>query len=181
MNKVIFTGVPGSGKGTQAKLMKQYGIQHLSTGDLIREGFRRNDPILMQYKEHIDAGGFLPDEGIFDLIQNNIQVGTRGYILDGAVRTLPQAYFVKERSLASHVIYFHLTEAQATERLLARQEGRPEDSADAIKTRFDFYNTQTVPAENYLRQNFKFLEIDASQSVESIHNLVKTIMGEDRP
>ncbi len=177
MNRVIFTGMPGVGKGTQAKLLIPYGIQHISTGELIRAGFKNNDPILMKYKEHIDDGGFLPDEGIFDLIQNNINSDGKGYVLDGAVRTEPQARFVEERNLADIVIYFHLTQSEATERLLNRNEGRSEDNPEAIKKRFKIYEEQTILAENYLRQHFDFIEVDASRNIEEIHKEVKWILN----
>jgi adenylate kinase family enzyme len=173
MHRIIFTGIPGSGKGTQSELLSVYDIQQISTGEIIRAAFKNNDPVISKYRDHIEDGGFLPDEGIFNLIKKHIPTKGNGYILDGAVRTLNQAQFVDNNDLADTVIYFHLTKSLDEERLLSRGQGRADDTAGAIKKRFSIYESQTISAENYLRGNFPFYEIDASATIEEVHSQVK--------
>lgn len=178
MKKILFTGVPGSGKGTQAKLLEKYGFKHVSTGDLIRRAWQDNNPKIILYKKKIEAGGFLPDKLIFELIEKNISEPPK-YILDGAARTRSQAKFVIEKNLIDTVVHFSLTEDQAIERLKKRQEieKRSDDNEEAIKVRFEEYRKKSEPLLQYLKENIKnYFEVDASPSIEEIHEEVLKIL-----
>jgi len=179
MKKILFIGAPGSGKGTQAKLLEKYGFKHISTGDLIRKAWENNDELLMPHKQAIEKGGLLQDELIFDLIQKNTETDEK-YILDGAVRTLNQAKFAIEKNLIDTVVYFSLTKNKSVERLKKRRgvENRLDDSEDAIKKRFEIYKSQTEPVLNYLKNSIKnYFEIDASPSIQEINKEVIGILG----
>ena len=96
---LIFLGPPGSGKGTQAKVIcKELGILHLSTGDLLREGVKNGTDLGMQAKIYMEAGELVPDKLIVDLIEEKLASGTldNGYILDGFPRTVPQAEALRD-------------------------------------------------------------------------------------
>ncbi|MBT4377110.1 nucleoside monophosphate kinase [archaeon] len=175
MERILFMGMPGAGKGTQAALLKEKGFYILCTGDIIREGFQNNNSLLKPYQEHIDNGGYLQNEIIFQLIEQAISKfpeDAKGYILDGAVRTIEQAKFVKKHSLADKVIFFTLTEEQAEGRLLNRNQGRADDAPEAIKNRFIIYKEKTQPILDYLKENFEFYEVDASPTIGEIHKEV---------
>ena len=185
MQKILFIGMPGAGKGTQAQLFIPEGLIHISTGDIIRDAWKHNDPIISEYKAHIDAGGLLPDQQIFELIEKSISQlpsVAKGYILDGAIRTLPQAEFAIQKGIVEKVVYYTLSQEQATKRLLGRAEfsteKRADDNPETIKNRFQVYKKETQPVLDYLKQNAKeYHEINAEPSVEEIHQETKKVLG----
>ena len=102
---VILMGPPGSGKGTQAKLIhSKLGIPHISTGDLLREQVRNETEIGKQVKEMMESGKLVPDALIFDLLFERVAKpdASKGYLLDGFPRNIPQAEEL-DRRLGSNV------------------------------------------------------------------------------
>lgn len=97
---LVFLGPPGSGKGTQAtRLSQRLGLYHLSTGELLRDEVRRQTPFGLQVQSFMAAGELVPDELIISMIQARILTGgmTKGVILDGFPRTIPQAEKLRDR------------------------------------------------------------------------------------
>lgn len=95
---LIFLGPPGSGKGTQAaKLSEKLGLTHLSTGDFLRDAVKNQTELGIQAKEFMNNGQLVPDALIVSLIQKKINSGklSKGFILDGFPRTIPQAEALK--------------------------------------------------------------------------------------
>ncbi len=93
MNVILF-GPPGAGKGTQGDLLAEStGLRKLSTGDLLREAVRAGTPLGLEARKFMDAGELVPDQVMLGLMKETLQSenGTRGFILDGFPRTLPQA------------------------------------------------------------------------------------------
>lgn len=91
---IIMLGAPGSGKGTQAeKLQEAYHLPHISTGDLFRENMRQGTKIGKKAQEYINAGKLVPDDIVLDMLFERIskEDASKGYILDGFPRTIPQA------------------------------------------------------------------------------------------
>jgi adenylate kinase len=92
--RIILFGPPGSGKGTQAKLLAQkFHIPHISTGDLLREAVTKHSPLGLKAKDYLDAGALVPDEIMIGIIREVVTAGSgkEGFILDGFPRTIPQA------------------------------------------------------------------------------------------
>ncbi|MGN0299587.1 MAG: adenylate kinase [Lachnospiraceae bacterium] len=92
--KVIMLGAPGAGKGTQAKMIAdQYGVLHISTGDIFRANIKNNTPLGQKAKTYMDQGLLVPDELVVDLVVDRLaqEDCKKGYILDGFPRTIPQA------------------------------------------------------------------------------------------
>lgn len=92
--KLILLGAPGAGKGTQAeKLVAQYGLAHISTGDILRKAVADGTPLGLEAKRYMDAGELVPDEVVIGLVKDRLtQSDTdKGFILDGFPRTVPQA------------------------------------------------------------------------------------------
>lgn len=92
--RIILFGPPGSGKGTQAKLLaEKFRIPHISTGDLLRAAVTQQTPIGLKAKGYLDAGALVPDDVMIGLIREVVTGGVakEGFILDGFPRTIPQA------------------------------------------------------------------------------------------
>ncbi len=203
MQKILFIGMPGSGKGTQTELLKKYKFKHISPGDLLREGFQRKDPLILPHKKDIDSGKLFPDDLLIYLIEREIKKlkGFKGYILDGAARTLYQTKKELKKGLFNEVLNFYLTEKQAIDRLKKRRicpkcekiytskekrcktcrlllVKRKDDSPKAVKHRFQVYKKKTKPVLAFLKKNISnYHEIDASGTIEEINRKVKKILG----
>ena len=109
--KIIFFGPPGSGKGTQAKLLaKELNILHLSTGDILREKLSNADSLSTKLKEIMASGNLVSDEILNQIIANKLisEECSNGFILDGYPRTISQSDFLvsffKSNSLILDVI-----------------------------------------------------------------------------
>ncbi len=92
--KIIMLGAPGAGKGTQAKKIADLcNIPHISTGDIFRANIKQGTELGKKAKTYMDAGDLVPDELVCDLVVDRIQQDdcTKGFILDGFPRTIPQA------------------------------------------------------------------------------------------
>jgi len=180
MIKLLFIGVPGCGKGTQAKLLEQNGFIQISTGELIRKACEENNSIIKPYQKKIEEGNLLPDNILLQLIEKKISElpeQTRGIIFDGAVRTIEQAKYFISKNLIDLTLFFSLPIEQAEKRLLDRNEGREDDQPETIKKRFEVYREKTAPILDYLKSNTKFQELDASGTVEDIHLNVQKILN----
>lgn len=92
--KIIMLGAPGAGKGTQAIMISEkYGIPHISTGDIFRANIKNGTELGKKAREYMDQGLLVPDELTCDLVVDRISRDdcSKGYILDGFPRTIPQA------------------------------------------------------------------------------------------
>ncbi len=92
--RIILFGPPGSGKGTQAKLLSShYGVPHISTGDLLRAAVGKGTPLGLKAKHYLDKGELVPDDIMIGLIREVLEspVAEKGFILDGFPRTVAQA------------------------------------------------------------------------------------------
>jgi adenylate kinase len=174
----IFLGPPGSGKGTQAKVLaERLGIPHISLGDLLREEVKKKSPIGLRAGSFMDAGKLVPDELTVELTEKRIsQPDCRpGFIIDGFPRSSAQAealdkMFKDKRLELEAVIYFHVSEEETVKRLLNRAqiEGRADDNAAAIRTRFEVYEKSTRPLIDHYKQLGKLVEINAARTIEEI-------------
>jgi len=100
---LILFGPPGSGKGTQAKLLKDHlHIPHISTGDMLRERIASGDPLGLQVRELIKAGNLVPDDVVNQLVDDRITEPdcAHGFILDGYPRTIAQAGVLESKLAA---------------------------------------------------------------------------------
>ena len=92
--KIIMLGAPGAGKGTQAKMIAdQYGMPHVSTGDIFRANIKEGTELGKEVKSYMDQGLLVPDELVVDLVVDRVKQDdcANGYVLDGFPRTIPQA------------------------------------------------------------------------------------------
>ena len=186
--KMIFFGPPGSGKGTQAKLIaKKLNILHLSTGDILRDKLDDSDKLSKQLKKIISSGNLVSDKIINQIISNKLisKVCSTGYILDGYPRTISQSEyllsFMKNNNIIIDLIFdFKIDFKIVKERIIHRslKEKRSDDNLDSIKTRIDNYSKETYPVSQFFSNNFSqnYFTIDASQEVSHIQKELMKII-----
>jgi len=158
---VLLLGVQGSGKGTQAKrIASDYGLAHVATGDILRQAMADGSELGRRVRPIYDRGDLVPDELMIELIRERLQAeDTRdGFILDGFPRTMPQAEALDsmlseiDRQL-SVVFELQVPDEVAIDRLTRRadEEGRPDDTPEAIAKRIDLYHRETEPLVSHYR------------------------------
>jgi len=124
--KIIMLGAPGAGKGTQAKMIaEKYGIPHISTGDIFRANIKNGTELGKKAKSYMDQGLLVPDELVVDLVVDRVQKDdcTKGYILDGFPRTIPQAEAL-DAALGEDKIDYALDIEVPDENIITRMSGR---------------------------------------------------------
>lgn len=177
MNILLF-GKPGAGKGTQApKLAEALGVPTLATGDVLRAAIREGTPLGAKAREYMDRGDLVPDDVILGIVGETLgrKEYKRGVILDGVVRTVPQAeglmtVFKKMRRKLDAVLAFEIDNEEIVRRLAGRTVcescqtpytgrspgdscekcggtlvRRKDDEPDAIRNRLAVYEKQTAP------------------------------------
>lgn len=156
MKNIVIFGAPGSGKGTQSDLLiKKYGLNHISTGDVLRAEIKNGTELGKIAKQYIDDGMLVPDSLIVDMlagVYDTYGPAHKGVIFDGFPRTVPQAEALK-KMLAERghkvaaMIELDVPEEELMKRLIKRGEesGRSDDNAETIKKRLDVYHSQTSP------------------------------------
>ena len=175
---VLLLGPQGAGKGTQGKLIAaEYGVPHIATGDMLRAAMADGTELGRRVKPIYDAGDLVPDEIMIALIRERLAAddAAGGFVLDGFPRTTPQADALDamleeiERPLTV-VFEFQLPEQVAIERLRGRaqQEGRPDDTPEAIRKRLDLYREQTEPLVEYYRARGILVGIPAEPPVAEV-------------
>ena len=158
---VLLLGVQGSGKGTQAKrIASEYGLAHIATGDILRAAIADGSELGRRVKPILESGELVPDDLMIELIRERLQAddANDGFILDGFPRTMPQAEALDtmlneiERPL-SVVFELQVPDVVAVDRLRRRaeDEGRADDTPDAIATRIDLYHRETEPLVSHYR------------------------------
>ena len=175
---IVLLGAPGSGKGTQARLLEQrYPLTHISTGALYRKEIASGSPIGIKAKHLIDRGNLCPDEMTLNLLYNYCATlqDTRGFILDGVPRTLTQAKMMDGVGY-QHIIpvtvavYIKIEEQEIVARLLKRAvlENRTDDNLDVIRKRVEHYETLTKPLVAHYRAQKKLIKINGMQKEEQV-------------
>ncbi len=178
MHNVMILGAPGSGKGTQGKILAgSLGIPQVSTGDLIRAAMKNGTPLGVQATAYYDQGALVPDELIFGLIQEILdsKAAVKGVLMDGFPRTVPQADAVDRMLRAKgakvdRVLLLDVDEKELIQRLLGRaeKEGRADDNAESITKRLEVFKAQTAPLINYYENRGIVKRVPGMGSVEDI-------------
>ena len=162
---ILLLGPQGSGKGTQAKrISAEYAIPHIATGDMLRAAIEAGTPLGRQVAPILESGQLVPDELMIDLIRERLEEPDTapGFILDGFPRTTPQAdaldAMLREIGRELTIVFaLQVSDEICIERLLkrAREEGRPDDTPEAIRTRLELYHRETEPLiEHYRAQGY---------------------------
>lgn len=176
---VIFFGIAGSGKGTQAALLaKRTGWPTLSSGEVLRQNL--NNPAI---QAKVESGQLVDDTELIPLLErefSKLGAGKHEFILDGTPRNLEQARWLDQKikigelKLAA-IIHIKLSKKAALERL--RSRGRHDDDPETIQGRFKFYEKSVIPAIGYLKsQGYKIDEIDGRGSPKEVAASIRRLL-----
>ncbi len=183
MLNIVLFGAPGCGKGTQAaKLKEKYGVNHVSTGEVIRNEISRGTELGQSMSAYIAAGKLAPDQIVIDMIANYVveHKGDKGNIFDGFPRTTAQAEaFDKIMDANSDavdiMIYMDVPEEELVKRILLRgkDSGRADDaSEDVIRNRISIYNEQTAIVADYYSKQGKYVAIDGLGTMDEVFDRI---------
>ncbi|HOO10305.1 MAG TPA: adenylate kinase [Cyclobacteriaceae bacterium] len=177
INLVLF-GPPGAGKGTQSeKLIKKYGLVHISTGDLFRWHTKNETPLGKKVKEIMNSGALVPDEITISMLKEELDKnpGANGFLFDGFPRTVAQAEaldrFMANNHTAIHfIIALDVNEAELRKRIEKRRaiENRADDEEGKLNKRITEYFNKTVHVLPYYEKQGRLDTINGEGDIETI-------------
>ena len=173
--RILLLGPQGSGKGTQsARIAEEYGLEHVETGRMLRAAIAEGSELGRRVATIVESGRLVPDDVMIDLIRERLD-GVAGFVLDGFPRTLEQARALdamlgEVRKPLDVVLQLQVTDATARERLLsrARDEGRADDTPDAIERRLRLYHELTEPVVEHYRASGRLVGIHGERPVDGV-------------
>ena len=176
MVNIVLFGAPGCGKGTQAQRLKEhYGIDHVSTGEVIRDEIRRGTELGQSMEAYIKAGQLAPDEIVIGMIDHYVtgHMNAAGCIFDGFPRTTVQAEEF-DKILAGHglkvdvMIDIHVPEEELVRRILLR--GKDSGRAD------DVYREQTAVVSDYYAAQGKYASVNGTGTMEEVFSRIAAVI-----
>lgn len=184
MFNIVIFGAPGSGKGTQSeKLIDEYGLFHISTGEVLRDHIARGTELGKIADSFISQGQLIPDDLMVDILADVLDSNpetAKGVIFDGFPRTIPQAKALKkmlsDRNSKVHaVVGLEVDDNELIDRLLKRglESGRSDDNLETINQRLKVYHNQTSPLRDYYLSEGKYHSIHGSGSIDDIFSTIK--------
>lgn len=187
MLNIVLFGAPGCGKGTQAQRLKEhYGIQHVSTGEVIRSEIARGTELGKRVESCIEAGRLAPDEIVIDMVANYVAAHkeSKGCIFDGFPRTTRQAEEF-DRILSEHglqvdmMVDIRVPEEELVKRILLRGKvsGRADDaSEEVIRSRIEVYREQTEAVAGFYARQGKYAEVDGVGSMDEVFERIRCVI-----
>jgi adenylate kinase len=177
---VVFLGPPGSGKGTQAVLLaEKRGLQHLSTGDLLREALKSGTPLGKKAARYMNEGELVPDDLVSGLVGERIVENSGDFLLDGYPRNASQAEDLQRivakagQDLAA-VLLLDVPDLELIQRLFGR--GRTDDAPDTVRQRLSVYQAETAPLIDFYEAKGILFRIDGVGPIEDIHERVMNVV-----
>ncbi|QDZ14953.1 adenylate kinase [Humibacter ginsenosidimutans] len=175
--RLLIVGPPGSGKGTQAAYIAEaFGIPAISTGDIFRHHITHKTELGLKVQAIVDAGDYVPDELTNQLVAQRLSESdcAKGFLLDGYPRTADQVRFLDELlaqdGALEAVVRLTADEDELVRRLThrAHEQGRADDTEEAIRHRQNVYNEQTAPIIDIYRGRGLLVEVDGIGGVDEV-------------
>lgn len=205
---IVLLGAPGAGKGTQAqKLVADYGVAHISTGDLLRAAVKAGTKLGVKAKSYMDEGKLVPYQLVVDLVKERLEAddAQKGFILDGFPRnsaqavTLDSALSEMGRNLDAALLVDVKADVivkRLSSRRTCRECGytapagtdkcpscggemyqRDDDKPETIQRRLDVYENQTAPLVEYYKGKGLLKVVDGDRPVDEVYADVKELLG----
>lgn len=186
LNIVIF-GAPGSGKGTQSeKIIEEYGVAHISTGDVLREEIKKRTELGKLAASYIDNGDFIPDSVMIKILASVLDAkgkDIKGVIFDGFPRTIPQAEALDEMlaergETVSTVIGLEVDDEELINRIVLRGKtsGRADDNEHTARHRLENYHNMTQPLKKYYIEEGKYESVPGKGEIDEIFSHIKAVI-----
>ena len=205
---IVLLGAPGAGKGTQAqRLVADYGVAHISTGDLLRAAVKAQSELGVAAKKYMDAGELVPDQLVIDLVKERLAAddAQKGFILDGFPRNTTQAVTLDTELAAmgrelDGALLVDVPAEVIIDRLSSRRTcrdcgytagpdttvcpscagemyQRDDDKPETIKNRLDVYEKNTSPLVEYYRGQGILKLVDGNRDIDLVYTDVKAELG----
>lgn len=205
---IVLLGAPGAGKGTQAqRLVADYGVAHISTGDLLRAAVKAQSELGVAAKKYMDAGELVPDQLVIDLVKERLAAddAQKGFILDGFPRNTTQAVTLDTELAAmgrelDGALLVDVPAEVIIDRLSSRRTcrdcgytagpdttvcpscagemyQRDDDKPETIKNRLDVYEKNTSPLVEYYRGQGILKVVDGNRDIDLVYTVVKAELG----
>ncbi len=202
--KIILLGAPGAGKGSQAtKIAANYGIPHISTGDVLRANIKNQTELGIYAKEFIDKGELVPDEVVVGIVAKRIEQEDckKGFLLDGFPRTIKQAEeldkitdidivinIVVDFSLVLDRITgrrmcpcgatYHITtyDSDICEKCGAKLYQRKDDTKETVKNRLEVYKKQTEPLIEYYKKKGILKNVNGNKTIQTTFDEIQKLL-----
>lgn len=188
MARLLIIGPPGAGKGTQAaRLSTLFGIPAIATGDIFRYNIKNETPLGLEVKSIVDAGDYVPDSLTNELVRSRLEEpdAAAGFLLDGYPRTTSQVQFLDEILAEKHqeldaVIRLVADVDVVVTRLRKRaiEQGRVDDSEEAIRHRQDVFRRETAPLIEVYGDRGLLVTVDGIGDVETVGERILTGLAE---
>lgn len=199
---LILLGAPGAGKGTQAvRMAAEYGIPHISTGDIFRKNIKEQTPVGIKAKSYIDKGQLVPDEVVVELVALRLKEedAKNGFLLDGFPRTIAQAKALDAIAKIDTVVNIDVDLGALSERLCGRRVcskcgesyhittksdnvcdkcgaelmHRDDDKPETVNKRLEVYVASTAPLIEYYAAQGKLVTVDGMGKIEEVFSEIK--------
>ena len=203
--KIVLLGPPGAGKGTQAmRIVRDYGLAHISTGDIFRMNIRENTELGQLAKSYIDNGQLVPDEVTIAMVEDRLAKDDckEGFLLDGFPRTVAQAKAFDEKMSIDVALNIEADDDALVARIADRRmcscgatyhvdwlDGkttcakcgaelyqRDDDKEETVYKRLHVYKEQTAPLAAHYDAQGVLKGVDGMQDVEAVYAQIKVIL-----
>lgn len=207
MKNIVMLGAPGAGKGTQSALIaKEYGIPHISTGDILRRNIKEGTELGKLAKSYIDAGALVPDDVVIGIVADRLSEADaqNGYVLDGFPRTIAQAEALDKVAKIDVAINIVVGFDVIVNRLSGRRVCvcgatyhisslggrdtcaecgkklfiRDDDKPETVKARLETYEKQTAPLIGYYQNKGILVDVDATGTIEQDFEKIKKVLND---